>query len=101
MNWRAWFDFGYGLPEWKRDRHVLWSSFLGWCIWALPQLPKLLEGNTAGLADLRHNFYVVMTGAVAGVITNWIGNNERANCPATDDRLPVTKALLPSDVEKK
>ena len=100
MDWRSWFDVGYGLPEWKRDRHVLWSSFLGWCIWALPQIPKLLEGDTSRLVDLRHNFYVVMTGALAGVITNWIGNNDKANASHVDDRLPVTKAILPGEDKK-
>lgn len=99
MNWKSWFDFGYGLPEWKRDRHLIWSAFVGWLIVDTPAVIALIEGSSDWKPFL-HNGLVLMVPAIVGVLKNLSANNDAVNQPHADDRFAVVKAILPADKER-
>lgn len=72
MNWKDWFSFGYGLEEWKRDRHAFFVVMIGF---AVVDLPMVAQGKLDWPTFLLHAKVAAILGVVS-VLKNLSLNND-------------------------
>lgn len=71
MKWSDWFSIGYGLEEWKRDRHTFIVVLIGWLI---VDIGPLVHGTLDWPTFLMNARYAVAIGVVS-VLKNYTINN--------------------------
>lgn len=66
-----WFSFGYGLEEWKRDRHAFCTIVISWLVVDLsPYLTGHLDGPT-----FKAHAILAVSMAATSVLKNLVMNN--------------------------
>ena len=88
MNWKKlyqWLDIGYGLPEFKRDRHLFFTVVLGWlAVDASPWMTGTLDHATFQ----AHGIFALSM-AVTSVIKNLIVHNDDPDVKPNDTRKTI------------
>lgn len=69
MNWRAWFQIGYGPNEFHRDIHVAWVIFLSYAITRIPQL------HTMTWHDCQEDMLTVVSMILVALAKSYLTNN--------------------------